>query len=446
MSLFCGLFSASAALAAPGDHIVVGNATVTPEVTVGVEGRSNAYLADPADNPARGEDSPIIPAWDFYLSPALGIDVKGTKLSWNFDGRYELRKFFEPAVATRLDQFSNFSIKSRLEAMPDGVFGFGLHEEARLVSRPTDEEVSADSLNTQFRNDLGLDLKIRPGPELDIVPGGAWAYQEYRIPGVDAQVKFDHRNSYDAKLGVAWRFFPNTAFVVDAAYTFNRWDVNWIPTGDPGTAANPDVGDAGTLGEFLALPDSDFFKATTGIRGRLGRNVLLVLTAGWGFGKYDVDSVIDESDGATSEADAAAAGFDQNVTPVDGILASVRVATNLGFDDEQTFGQKVTVEYRKDFEDSFFTNYVAQNHLKASLESRFGKFVNTRFEGSVRFEAYNGEIERRDIFAKVDGAVNITPTRYLTFQVGGFWARRQSSEASVGYDNVQGRFLATFAY
>ncbi len=449
MSLCCALGWAPAAFGAPGDHIVTGAATITPEVTAGVEGRSNAYLADPTDNPARGHDSPIIPAWDFYLSPALGIDVKGKKIRWTLDGRYEMRKFFEKDVAPRLDQFSDFHVDTRLEVLPEGVFGFGLHEEAKLRNRPTDEEVSANSLNTQFRNDLGLDLKFRPGPELDIVPGGGWSYHDYRIPGVTGQVPFDNRNTYEARLGLAWRFFPNTALVVDASYAFNRWDQHWIPTGDAGTAADPDTGQAGAVGEYLALPDSDFLKASTGIRGRLGRNVLLVLTAGWGFGKYDVASVVDEANangGVATEADGAAVGFDANVTPVEGILVSARVSSNFGFDDKQKFGQKLTFEYRKDFEDSFFTNYVAENHLKLFLESRFGQYVNTRFEGSVRFESYAGEVTRRDIFAKVDGALNLTPTRYLTFQVGGYWARRQSSDPGVEYDNVQGRFLATFAY
>ena len=174
-----------------------------------------------------------------------------------------------------------------------------------------------------------------------------------------------------------------------------------------------------------------------------------ILSAGWGLGRYQVASVAKESDanpGLGNEADPAAAGFDQNVSGVDGLLVLARLEVDAGFKAERRFGQRIEFLYRKDFQDSFFTNYVHQNHLRLGLESRWGRYFTTNVGFGPRFEEYVGEVERRDIFLRADFGLRVSPTRWLAFDLGGFWAERASSQTDIQYDNVQAYVLATFSY
>jgi hypothetical protein len=427
----------SEGLAAPGDHIQVGVAEIVPSLGVGAEVISNAYLS---------ERRPVV-AGTFLLQPGLRLDVDGQKARFQLDGRYELRKFFDDEVAQDLDQFSNFRLNTSLELFPNAVVGFTLRDRAGATNRANDQAFKDNALVTQIRNDLQAALPIRVG-DVTVEPGFDWAYQVFRIPGRTTQVDFNDRHAYGPTLDLSWRFFPNTAFVVSSQYEYNAWSTNWVPTNNP---LLPDDG-SGTvrgLGEYLAKPDSHVVKAVTGLRGRITRTFLLDVEAGYGFGDYLDTSVADESQadpGIGDEADPAVAGFGTDVSPTDAILVFVRPRFDLGWTDERTFGQQVAVSYRKDFQDSFFTNYVHQHVLQATLESRFGKHVRTRLNGGVRFETYVGETARNDIFPVFDGTLTILPIRALPIDLGVIYQKRLSSDRTVEYDNVIGRVMVSFVY
>lgn len=421
----------------PGDHIQAGPAEITPEITAGVEAWSNAYRANPGRQ---------LPGFTFTLVPRLKVELKHPKVNWDFDGRYELRKFFDQALAEDLDQFSNFGIKTRLQVLPQGVFGFTISESARLQARSTDQAFRNNALISQLRNDLGLTLDIRPGPEFLIQPGVSWGWHNYTIPGASAGANLGTRNTISPGLGLAWNFFPSTAFIVEGRGELNRWGSNWVPTDlSTNNAAFP----VGSQGEFRALPDSDFLKVVTGVRGRFTKHLTLVATVGYGFGFYLPDSVADESaanPGAGNEADPAIAGFDQNVSATDAILVTIRPTVDLGYTEQRTFGQRIVFGYRKDFIDSFFTNYLHQHVLELGLSSRWGRFVGTNLGGQVGFENYYGEIDRTDIFPQAHLDLDILPTKFLLLRLGVRWQHRFSDDTTVEYDNVVGVFQIRFQY
>lgn len=448
--LAAGVFGPSVALGGAGDHIQAGDyAEISPALSTGVEFRSNSFLSIGGVQSPKPRDQ-AVPSFNFVLRPQLGVNVDHPKVRFAFDGVYELRKWFDADLAQSLDRFSDFNVNTSLDVLPKGRFGFAIRDTGILRNRESDNPYLGRALLTQLRNDVGADLKFRVGPEFEIDAGFGWAYHNYRVPGADAQRVLNARNTYSPSLSVNWRFLPNTAFVVDFTYQRNEWRTNWIPTEQ--TVAPEDLNGLGAVrsyGDFLAMPDSHYFKAMAGMRGRVTRNVVAILSAGWGLGRYQVASVAKESDanpGLGNEADPAAAGFDQNVSGVDGLLVLARLEVDAGFKAERRFGQRIEFLYRKDFQDSFFTNYVHQNHLRLGLESRWGRYFTTNVGFGPRFEEYVGEVERRDIFLRADFGLRVSPTRWLAFDLGGFWAERASSQTDIQYDNVQAYVLATFSY
>src|SRR5690606_33028568 len=133
---------------------------------------------------------------------------------------------------------------------------------------------------------------------------------------------------------------------------------------------SPDA-ETGPYGKFIALPDSLIAKGLVGLRGRISRVFLLDVLVGYGIGRFDAQSVLDDAPAdAGAEADPVAAGFGQNVSATDGILVTVRPVVDLGFTTQRKLGQRVTVLYQKDFQTSFFTNYVHSHYVFGGLESR----------------------------------------------------------------------------
>lgn len=440
---------ASSAFAGPGDHIQVSDTTeITPSVAAGVEFRSNSYLAVGAVQSAKPVDQ-AIPSVNFILRPKFKISHESAKANFSFDGVYELRKWFNPELAANLDRFSDFTVDTRLDLFPKGTVGFRIGDGAVLKNRESDNQWRGNALLTQFRNDLATSIVVRPGPDFDVEAGFGWGWHNYRVPGADEQRPLNTRNTFAPSLNVHWRFFPNTAFVVETTYQRNAWTTNWIPTNETTGPSDVGIGAVRSYGEFLAKPDSDFFKAMTGIRGRVTREFVLHAMVGWGLGRYSQKSVAEESasnPGIGAEADPVRAGFDANVKGSDGLLVMLRAQVDLGFSAERRFGQAIDVMYRKDFQDSFFTNYVHQHHVRGGLQSRWGRYLSTNVGFGPRFEEYHGEVARRDIFLRFDYALKITPTRYLSIDFGGYWAERASSQTDIQYDNFQASGLLTFTY
>lgn len=425
---------ASAASAAPGDHIQAGPVEVIPSVALGFEAWSNAYLARGNRNrdDAVARDAERLGV-NFYLSPAMTLKLDTRKVRLSLHGEYMLRKFLQPEIAADLDRFSDFRAGFRLDVLPQSVVGVYLADDASMANRARPVPNFDGSLLRRFRNVLEGGLVVRPGAGVELTPGVAWSYQNVVLPSLGGPTMFNNRSTISPKVDLNWRFFPNTMFVVEARYDQNKWANNWIES------------NGGALGDFIGLPDSQAVKAQTGIRGRFTRVLVLSLTAGYGFADYNEDSVAEEG-GGHPEVDPDGEGYGQNVGAVDGILATVQVGLDFGHSEKKTFGQMVTARYLKDFDDSFFTNYVAFNDLSLRLNSRWGKFLGTELEGGVRFESYVGEVDRSDTFLTAGGHLQVIPAKWVDIKLGAKWFQRASEDANVEFDNVIGSLVATFTY
>lgn len=443
---------ASSAWAGAGEHVPIGDyTTFTPEITTGVEVRSNSFLSVGRQSASAGDQA--LPSMNFLLAPGLAFHVEHPKVRFDLGGTYELRKYFATALAERLDRFTDFGARARLDALPEGVVGFRLLDNASLRNRTSDNPFRPSALLTQLRNELSGGVVVRPGPDIDIELLGGWNFHNYRVPGAEGQFDFNTRNTGVAQLNVQWRFFPSTAFVFEGQYQGNRWKNHWIPR-SAALSGNVDPAVVDPDDSYLAMPDSDFGKFMAGLRGRITRSLVLTVMAGWGVGRYDVDSVAPEAaanPGNFGEDNPDIDGWGQNVSGADGLLALVKADIDLGFTQRKALGQRIGLFYRKDFQDSFFTNYVAQNHIRLGLNSRWGKYLVSNVAAGPRFERYIGEAQdgrgqRRDIYWQVDFGLTVSPTAWFDISAGGFWVQRASNYRDLQYDNVQGHLLLHFQY
>ncbi len=198
---------------------------------------------------------------------------------------------------------------------------------------------------------------------------------------------------------------------------------------------------------MLALPDSQHLKMVAGLRGRITRWLVLNATAGYGSGVYDEESVSADADsgcdGLALELDATANGFDSDAVGLDGLLLTLGATV----DTEVGFGQlRVGATYRKDFVDSYFTNYNAFNQVAAFIEADFGRSLTGGVRTSIRFEDYHGEIERNDILLRLGTEWGVHFTQWATLSATAFWTERASNHADVQYDDVEFALLGTFTY
>ncbi|MCB9672800.1 MAG: hypothetical protein H6734_25235 [Alphaproteobacteria bacterium] len=396
------------AWAAPGDHVVAGHAVITPEVMAGVEIQSNAYRSEA---PAR-----TLPGYNFVGRVGLGVQLRAPKVWFDFDGKWEPRIFLTPA-SQNLNQLGNFAAGAALSVAPSGIVGFKLSDRARFSANSNDEPFKGNALVTQIRNTLAVGLPIRPGPEFTIEPGASWSFHTFRIPGAVGSRGYGDRNTIAPHLNFTWLFFPNTAFVFEASYEMNLWRQY-------------------EAGLQRPLPDSQYLRAVTGIRGRFTRHFLLQALVGYGFAMYQ---------------DALGGDFSlsnrNNASLLDSLIVYVRPELDFGYTDGESFGQRVHVSYRKDYNDSFFTNYLAYHQVGLGWDSNLGRFFGVQLAGSVRFEGYHGAVERNDIFPDVSLALPIRPTRYLTLRPAVEYMQRVSfDDPTVEYLNFVGRFHISFVY
>src|SRR5688572_4395663 len=99
--LAAGLAVPSLALAAPGDHVRAGDATITPKIAFGMEYSNNVYHEKPG--------SDLDGAANLRVAPGLEAHVAGEELSVRMFGEVELRKYLDPEIRG-MDRYNDFQV------------------------------------------------------------------------------------------------------------------------------------------------------------------------------------------------------------------------------------------------------------------------------------------------------------------------------------------------
>ncbi|MCB9671758.1 MAG: outer membrane beta-barrel protein [Alphaproteobacteria bacterium] len=405
LSLFFALASSSA-IAAPGDHIRSGNLTVTPSLGVGLTYRSNAFRT-PTNPMGTGFGA---------LTPGVTVSSESRDLKLALGGSYTLQKYLfltnTPDVDARrerisnLDRFNNVNLDASFSALPSGTVGFGGQYQLVLRNNPSSVDIDSDDpYTTQFRNNLGAHLDLRPGPALTISPGFGYTWTQFFLPTNDAvRDPFNTRNAYVGRVNANWRFLPRTSAVMLASYTANRW-------ADP----NPSSG-----GAVTTVNNSNLGSIQAGVQGRVSERLRVVLRAGSGFGGFQ---------------NSTSLGF------VNGLQAVVQGTYDV------TEQHNVMLGFRKSFFDSFFTNSVSVASIVAGWNGKYGDAFSSSLNIGTRFEHYDGPVTRNDQVTKLDLGLKYDVNEWANVGLQGGWLQRRSPSAPAAeYDVIDAGVQATFTY
>jgi len=404
------------AVAAPGEHIIAGDAVITPKIDLGLEYRTNGYR----------REANAFATSNIRVAPGFEVSAKGAQTELEASGTSELRYTLVSGADNRanLDRFSDFNVTSALRLLTEQAVQFQFTETAGLRNNIVAAGLVDNPFNTQFRNDLAFKVPIRVGPTLEFAPRGGWGFDEFRVPdysqpGTSSTYPrhLNSRNALTGGLDGKFTFLPRTAAIFEGDYTFNGWSHNIVSARDPNDS-----------GSAITVPNSSFVKLSAGLRGRFTKNMVLVLTGGWGMGNYSASGGV-----PAALADMDVRGFD-------------RFRMLLQAKQEFAKDNVVTAGYRRDFDDSWFTNYVAYNYLYVRSENRIGEHVYTTAEAGVRFEKYAGEVARGDTVPRIKGDVAYTLQNWLSVSGGVWFDQRASDDYMVEYTDVNIHMLMNVAY
>ena len=420
-ALTCVSLGTNAAVAGPGDHIELGASTeLVPEIDLGLQYRSNILQ----------RESNRVGGIALQITPGARITYDTPRSKVTFSGDYKLVKYFT-RVTRNADQFTDFDVNFRGDFLRDAPVGFYLRERPVLINNNA-EDFGNTPFHTRFRNDLGAGLSIRPGPILQINVGGLFEYDNILVPpgslGSTSDVRaYNQRIGGGAEWDAQYRFLPRTAIVLEGNYRYYDWQRNFIQSEN-----NPGI----------AQPDSQQFRILAGLRGRVTERLVVVGELGYGASPYSVESVQRACPDPTGIqcTPSVAAQFDAKLSGIERLLASLQVSYQVAE------GQTLTVGYRKDFDDVFFTNYMAYNRLYGTFQTRIGTRALGGLSASIRQESYRGEVRRDDVFMDLSGTASYKVQEWVVVNGSLRYQQRISQLSDVNYYDVQPRIFVTLSY
>ena len=413
----------TSASAGPGDQIRAGDAVVSPTLDVATSYRTNVY---------RHEEAPT-PGTAIVIRPGVQIELEGDSVKVEADAGYYLRKYTDPSLSN-LDRYADMEFGGGMSLFPNGQFGLEIDEDFVIKSRSSESSSTDSALIVHTSNLSRVLAAYHPGGSLSVGLGGLFGYDDYDLPAsLNAYLdpNYNSKTTYGPALDLKWRFFPRTAFVLDASWRAFDWDDNFVLASGDNVSGVEDVGD------YLGIADGTTYQVMTGLRGRFTDRVVLHMLLGYGQANYDEASVLEAAaaagiDGSSSDIDVSE-GFGTDLTGFgQGLLATLQIGWAL--DDEEVF----SLGYEKNFVDSYFTNFVHYHYGFMRYESMLGSKLAAEVEAGYRLEGFFGEVTRSDQVVRVSGQANYSLGRWLSLTAGARWDRRASLDgiATVEYDDV----------
>ena len=360
------------ALADPGNGIQIGAATVTPEVSAGVETSTNVYRLKNQQIPAAG----------VLIAPRLGVESLGStsqmRLSASISRTQWLLDFGDQSVYDiwRISR-TDAGLDLDLVVMPTNLVGFVVSEQ---ISRQNKVQPSAipgangRGLVTRTDSLSNLGLRVAPGPALAIDLGG-----QADVGTVSVGNGPDYRppaRSYRLGGGptaqVKWNFFPRTALFINGQYEWFSW-----------------VGDHTTAGTQ--------WRVNAAVNGRITNSLVINANLGYGRGTFATGT---------------------QVAPLAGLLAGAKVMWR------PILGTHLSLGYEKGWEDSFFTDYLAWHYTYGGFDQMLSSTLSFNVQGGFRLETYQGTTATVDTLIRVNGGLVWSPSEWADVEFGGgYWKR-----------------------
>jgi hypothetical protein len=427
-----GLIFSQAAAAEPGEHIGTDTVQLIPSVQLFGHHRTNVYLQEGTI----GGGEAATPGTSLIIHPSLSLKADGSDVLFELGAGYTARKYFQAEV-TNLDRYKDFDIRTNLVLLRNAVVGLKINDHFHLNGFESEAEKADDPYIQLLRNSGSGRLTVRPGPSLELDMGGNFTYASYDTV---SEASNNVRVGYGPAAEIKWKFLPKTALVGKWEMEWFNWDNNFIVPNGENTNGN--------YGSYLGIPNGRILRLEGGIRGRFTEKLVLGLVGGYGSAIYDEQSVIDaastEGGSASTELDAGSQGFDADLK---GLPAGLLGGVDISYTPVES--QMLSLGYRKDFQDVFFTNYVAYNRVYLGYQGLFADRYGLSASANYRFEDYSGEVDRNDHRVVGSAGFRYVATKYLELSTGVTWRRRASADqtnADIEFDDVDIRFGATFTY
>jgi hypothetical protein len=389
----------------------IGSSTVqlTPSISIGGEYRSNLYL----DEGEAGGGAPEVSGTALLANPTLGLKVNTNALSLRFGSGYGARQYLESDLQN-LNSFNDgrFSLNGRL--LPKAPVGISFSDSFSSNNRPVNQPKAESALIRVYDNKSRIGFSIGNGSALDVNIGGAYNYRQInglRDANGDRET-INQRNTYGGVGSVSWKFLPKTKILLDTSYTLNDWLNNEIATGSEGT-------------EVTVIDDSSVWNIQTGLEGQLGNKTILRLLTGMGGSKYG------EGDTATS---------------LTGLGQKFRLDAGLRIKPSEN--QDIRLEYKRAFQDVYFTNYNLFHQMAMVYEVSMRDRAIISVNGMYRNDNYDGAVDRTDHRVQAGGAFALNFSEYGAFETAVNWRRLASADgiAGIEYDDLGVTFGLKWGY
>ena len=242
---------------------------------------------------------------------------------------------------------------------------------------------------------------------------------------------YNARTTFGPEAKIDWAFFDRSSLVLEGGYEFTRWRENLVIAGDA----------AGELGAFVGVHDSTAYRIRAGLVGRLSRSLSAVVVIGYGDTTFDEASVFASANNdGTAETDPGADGLAVDLSGLDSLLVDTQLKLEYGV------GQSLVGGYRRDFQSSFFTNFVSYDYAYARANNRLGNAIGTSLEFGIRFEDFQGEVMRKDVRMLARGDVTYFARDCLEVGANVTWNQRASDDVEVEYDDLMVQLGAKLVY
>ncbi len=393
------LTAITAALAAPGDHLPVGTAMLSPRLGLGVDVSNNALRSE---TPGEGAG-----AANLHLSVGAALKHDYRDLMWNLGGTYDLRKYVTTNDA-RLDRFDEFTLQGTADALRLRVVGFRVEEQLANRFTPVDTESPGRPYTTQFLSRTRGGVVVRPGSALEIAFSGVLSVDDYNTassPVVDSR-DYNRRYTYGPALDLQWSFLPRTMAVVQASSSTATWTA-------------PALFVEGV--EPIGFADSTSLRALGGVRGRITERLTLDALAGY------ADATFDET---TTTVGGEGVGVD--VSGAQKVVGKVAGNYQLGPRDGVSLG------YERDFRPSYFTNFVNFDRVSLVGHRQFTPSVQGGVDASVASERFRGQQTRDDVVLSAEATASFAMNKWAVLRVTPGWTYRASSDPNVSYNELRG--------
>jgi hypothetical protein len=396
--------------AGPGDHVRWGAYTLEPGVLSAVEYHSNAFLAD-------GLINEVHPALSLHVRPQLRLRRDGELDVVAIRGAWNVRKFLDldPAdafVTGNLDRLRDMDLDVSADLRKKSVLGLRIDDHFEVISSPAQLESAAADTDANIRltsNDARATVVVRPGSALEVGLVGIAGMDRYDVPAIltsDGNPNLNNRSGYGPMLDARWRFLPRTSVVTRVTWYRLDWENNLV------NAVGPDVAAEGNpFGAYIGKPDATKWHAVVGLRGQVTDALAVVAEVGLGQMDYDETSVLG-APGAAATGEAALGGTESFATDLDslgeGLTANVLVRYGFGRAGDKP-RHAVSVGYKKDFQDAFFTNYVVFQRVDGKYTANLTQGLAVDTEATARVDDYHGEVTRTDLVFSVRGGLTWQP-------------------------------------